>query len=57
MKATHKKAQQDSNKPEVWEVDPKGSLGLLALGYVGLKKWREARREAAQKGASAKKKS
>lgn len=26
-------------------VDPRGSLGLLALGAVGLKAWREKRKE------------
>ena len=31
---------------KVFEVPPEGSIGLLALGAVGLKAWREARRKA-----------
>ncbi|MCU0433201.1 MAG: hypothetical protein MUC87_07105 [Bacteroidia bacterium] len=34
-------------KPQ-YQVPPEGSLGLLALGWQGLKAWREARRAAGQ---------
>lgn len=29
-----------------YEINPEGSLGLLALGAIGLKAWREARQKA-----------
>ena len=32
------------NKKE-YKITPEGSLGLLALGDIGLKKWREVRGE------------
>ncbi len=31
---------------EVFEIPPEGLLGLLALGAVGVKAWREKRRQA-----------
>lgn len=39
---------------EKYEVTPLGSLGLLALGDVGITLWREARRKAEEenKGSS-----
>jgi hypothetical protein len=36
------------DKEIVVKVTPEGSLGLLALGHVGLDKWREALKEKAQ---------
>lgn len=32
-----------------YEVTPEGSLGLLALGHIGLRLWREKRKEHFQK--------
>ena len=45
---TKQSNQNLSPKPEpqpgdVYEIPPEGSLGLLALGAVGLKAWREVR--------------
>jgi hypothetical protein len=40
------KQNQSDNK---FVVPPEGSLGLLALGAVGLKAWRKARKEHIQK--------
>ena len=34
---------KQTNKPQEVEITPQGSLGLLALGSVGLRKWREVR--------------
>lgn len=34
---------------KVFEVPEQGSLGLLALGYVGLVAWRNKRKEVNQK--------
>jgi hypothetical protein len=31
------------NKNKTYEITPEGSLGLLALGAIGLRKWREVR--------------
>lgn len=36
------KKEKDKDKSNVYTVTPQGSLGLLALGHVGLIKWREA---------------
>ena len=36
---------QKENKKIIFDVGPEGSLGLLALGAVGLKAWREKRGE------------
>lgn len=33
------------NKPQEVKITPQGSLGILALGAVGLRKWREVRDE------------
>lgn len=33
---------------EVFEVPEEGSLGLLALGYIGLMAWRQKRQEVMQ---------
>lgn len=30
------------NKEKIYIATPQGSLGLLALGHIGLIKWREA---------------
>ena len=35
-------------EPKVIEMPPEGSLGVLALGDLGLKLWREAREKAKQ---------
>jgi len=37
---------------EAFEVPEDGSLGLLALGYVGVMLWREKRREMEEKRAA-----
>lgn len=34
-----------TNQPKEVIITPQGSLGLLALGAVGLRKWREVRDE------------
>ena len=34
-----------TNQPQEVKITPQGSLGLLALGAVGLRKWREVRDE------------
>lgn len=31
------------NQPQEFKITPQGSLGVLALGAVGLRKWREVR--------------
>lgn len=41
---------------QVYKVDKKGSLGLLALGYKGLFAWREKIAEPQKKGNDKKKK-
>ncbi|WP_411766580.1 hypothetical protein [Winogradskyella sp. A3E31] len=33
------------NKLESLDVSPKGSLGILAFGDLGLRAWRESRKE------------
>jgi hypothetical protein len=33
----------ENKKQPSFEITPAGSLGLLALGAVGLRKWREVR--------------
>lgn len=33
---------------EAYEIPEEGSLGLLALGYVGLMAWREKRKQMAK---------
>ena len=43
-------------KNRIVEIGPQGSLAVLALGSVGLKKWREAVRVAQEKDAQSKKK-
>ncbi len=40
------KKDTDYQKGDTYEVTPEGSLGLLALGYQGLLKWREAKENA-----------
>lgn len=37
------------DKKIVSEITEKGSLGLLALGDIGLRAWREVKKEALQK--------
>ena len=39
------KKQETSGKQQVFEVPVEGSLGLLALGAVGLIAWRKKREE------------
>ena len=43
------------NKNRIVQIGPQGSLAVLALGSVGLKKWREVVREAQEKEAQKKK--
>ncbi len=33
------------NKPQEFKIPPQGSLGILALGAVGLRAWRKVRDE------------
>jgi|GEM_PF-6090569 len=44
------------DKSKIVQIGPQGSLAVLALGSVGLKKWREVVREAQEKEAQSKKK-
>ena len=37
---------KDDIKPQPIEIDEKGSLGLLALGDIGLRAWREVKKKA-----------
>ncbi|HPD65302.1 MAG TPA: hypothetical protein P5050_06430 [Bacteroidia bacterium] len=39
---------RDKQTGQPVEIHPEGSLGLLALGAVGVKAWREARKKARQ---------
>lgn len=45
-----------TNKPQEFKITPQGSLGVLALGAVGLRKWREVRDEYRLKQEKANKK-
>lgn len=36
-------AEKNTQQNIKFEITPEGSLGLLALGAVGLRKWREVR--------------
>lgn len=47
--------EMSQNKNRIVEIGPQGSLAVLALGSVGLKKWREAVRKAQEKEAQKKK--
>ena len=40
---------ENKNKEPEFIIPEKGSIGLLALGAVGLKAWRKVRREASLK--------
>jgi len=42
---TNSKIQLQTENGEPFEVPVDGSLGLLALGYVGVMLWREKRRK------------
>ena len=42
-------AEENKTEKKPYEVTPLGSLGLLALGDVGLQAWRKARAEAGEK--------
>jgi hypothetical protein len=33
-----------NSEGEVYDIPPEGSLGLLALGYVGIMAWREKKK-------------
>lgn len=35
----------DSNPPQSYEITAQGSLGVLALGAVGIQAWRKKREE------------
>lgn len=39
-------SEQSESKDKEYKVTPAGSLGLLAMGDVGLRAWRKAREEA-----------
>jgi hypothetical protein len=41
----HKANSDSSVLPQNYEVTSQGSLGLLALGAVGIKAWRKKRKE------------
>lgn len=38
-----------SNKIKTFKITPAGSLGILALGDIGLREWRKVKRESNQK--------
>jgi hypothetical protein len=38
-------SEEKESQQKVFEIPPEGSLGLLALGAVGLRAWRKARLE------------
>lgn len=44
----NKPSQVENGQPVKYEIPPEGSLGLLALGHIGLKLWREKRKEVYQ---------
>lgn len=46
--------QNNMKEEKAFEVPEQGSLGLLALGYVGLVAWRNKRKEVKQKKAKGK---
>lgn len=50
----NKENQQNSQQGEAFDVPPGGSLGLLALGAVGIRAWRKARNEWEKKEAAKK---
>lgn len=43
-----KPSSEPSGQHVNYEIPPEGSLGLLALGHIGLKLWREKRKEVFQ---------
>ncbi|MDF2438119.1 MAG: hypothetical protein K0Q95_2495 [Bacteroidota bacterium] len=45
----------DEELPKNYEVTAQGSLGLLALGAVGIKAWRKKRKEEEEKQLKTKK--
>lgn len=52
--AEEKNINNKAYKPgDVYQVPPKGSLGLLALGYRGLEAWREAQKKAETENTNA----
>jgi hypothetical protein len=46
-----KSDNRDINKDKISQIDitPKGSLGLLALGDIGLREWRKVKQESFKK--------
>lgn len=36
------KSKKEKEKTSVYQVTPQGSLGLLALGHIGIIKWKAA---------------
>ena len=46
------KSTSDNNQGTKFEIPVEGSLGLLALGAVGLRAWRKVRKEANQQQQS-----
>ena len=52
MKTAAIKLKTEDGEP--FEVPEDGSLGLLALGHIGLKLWREKRRESQNKNKETK---
>jgi len=53
--ASEKKSKRSSKKLETYKITEKGSLGLLALGDIGLRAWRKVKNEAQLKRGNEKK--
>jgi len=45
---TNKKKNKNSEKA-LFEITPKGSLGLLAFGDIGLRAWRKVKQDITKK--------
>ncbi|TVZ58782.1 hypothetical protein NA63_1290 [Flavobacteriaceae bacterium MAR_2010_105] len=46
---SNKENNTRDNSKENFQITPKGSLGLLALGDVGLRAWRKVKQESFKK--------
>ncbi|GAB5557762.1 MAG: hypothetical protein SchgKO_19750 [Schleiferiaceae bacterium] len=49
-KSPSDKFSPEKHKPQEYAIPVEGSLGILALGAVGIKAWREAIVQATDKG-------
>ena len=45
----NKKKKNTNDKPIPYKITPAGSLGVLALGHVGIDAWREAKKKRIKK--------